>query len=131
MKRLTRPLVLVAAALTLLLGAAGITALVIPMPTDAAVGPASAGAGIPATECQARIAQAGHGFSVTLVSLSEVGQASAAERCDAYRAHVAALTSARDTYAACLDGFARHDQLAQIDLATHSWRSTIEATCAD
>ncbi len=42
MKRLTRPLSLLAAVLLLVAGAAGVTALVIPMPTDAATRPASA-----------------------------------------------------------------------------------------
>ena len=131
MKRFTRPFFLFAAALTLLLGAAGITALVIPMPTDAAVGPASAGSSIPAVECQSRITAAGRGFSVTLASLSSAAQANAAERCDAYRAHVVALSSAREIYATCLSGFARDDQLAQIDLAAGNWRTAIAESCAN
>lgn len=129
MKRLDRPLLLAAASLTLLLGAAGVTALLFPMPTDAAAGPA--GSNIAAAECQARVADAGHGFAVTLASLSNASQAGRAERCDAYRAHVVALTSAREVYATCLTGFARNDQVSQIELATHNWRSAIAANCAD
>ena len=136
MKRLTRPLSLLAAVLLLVAGAAGVTALVIPMPTDAATGPASAAAPesaieIAATECPGHIDAASRGFSVTLASLSQVAQGGATERCAAYRAHVVALTSARDIYAACLSGFARDDQVAQLELAARDWRSVIAGRCGD
>jgi hypothetical protein len=136
MKRLTRPLPLIAATLMLMLGAAGITALVVPMPTDAAIGPAGAGTpekgiAIAAADCPDHIVAASRGFSVTLASLSEAAQAGAAKRCTAYRAHVVALTSARDIYAACLSGFARDDQVAQLELAARDWRSVITGRCGD
>jgi hypothetical protein len=130
MKRPTRPLVLFAAVLTLLLGAAGMTALLVPVPTDAAIMSAG-GATIAATECQARLTEASHGFSVTLASLSSAASATVSQRCDAYRAHVVALSSARDVYATCLTGFARSDQVDQIDLATRDWRSAIAVSCSD
>ena len=131
MKRLTRPLVFFTAALSVVIGAVATAALMVPMPTDAAVAPAAGGVTIAATECQVRIAEANHGFSVTLASLSSAAEAGLSQRCDAYRAHVAALTGARSVYAACLSGFARKDQLAQIDLATRNWRSAIALNCAE
>jgi len=136
MKHLTRPIPLLAAALMLMLGAAGLTALVIPMPTDAAAGPAGARAPgtaiqIAAADCPDHINAASHGFSVTLSSLANAAEAGAAKRCAAYRAHVVALTSARDIYAVCLSGFARDDQVAQLDLAARDWRSVIAGRCGD
>jgi|GEM_PF-2114797 len=134
MKSLTRPLVLIAAALTLMLGAAGVTALVVPMPSGAASGPASVGKGgmrIAAAECPARINEVKRGFSVTLATLSDVSDAGRGERCAAYRAHVAALHGARDVYAACFTGFARDDQVAQFELAAADWQTVIAGRCAD
>jgi hypothetical protein len=132
MKRLTRPLVLVAAGLTLMLGAAGVTALVIPMPSDAAaVSPGEVTLKIAASECPARINEVSRGFSVTLASLSSVAEAGSEERCAAYRAHVSALTGARDVYAACLTGFARDDQVAQLELAARDWQAVIAGRCSD
>jgi hypothetical protein len=136
MTRLTRPLVLIAACLTLALGAAGLAALVIPMPTDAAAGPAIIGTrdtipAIPVAECPDRINAVGRGFSITLASLSDAAQGDSVERCSAYRAHVVALASARDIYAACLRGFARDDQVAQLELAVRDWRSVIAGRCGD
>ncbi len=128
MKRLSRPLLL-AASLTLVLGAAALTALLLPVATDAAAGPA--GGDIASVECRARVAEAGHGFAVTLASLSNASRAGRTERCDAYRAHVVALADAREVYATCLTGFARDDQVSQIDLAAGNWRSAIAANCAD
>ncbi|WP_436638382.1 hypothetical protein [Microbaculum sp. FT89] len=131
MKRLPRPFLIAAAVLTLVLGAAGTAVMVTPMPTDAAAGPAEAGIDIDSAECPTRVAEAARGFSATLSSLSGAAQAGRAERCDAYRAHVAALSSARDVYATCLSGFARDDQVSQIELATRDWHSAIAVTCAD
>ncbi|MCT8974842.1 hypothetical protein [Microbaculum marinisediminis] len=131
MKRLPRPFLLAAIVLTLVLGAAGTAALMTPMPTDAAAGPTEDGIDTASAECPARVAEAARGFSATLASLSGAAEAGRAERCEAYRAHVAALSSARDVYATCLSGFARDDQVAQIELATNDWHSAIAVTCAD
>jgi hypothetical protein len=130
MKPSTNPLLVLSAA-ALFLGAAALTALVLPMPTDAAVGPAGAGANVAVAHCQVRVAEAGRGFSTTLASLASAAEADASTRCEAYRAHVAALTGAREVYAACMSGFARDDQVAQLELAAHNWRSAIAASCGN
>lgn len=129
MKRLPRPLLLLAALLTLTVTAAGLTAIIAPIPTDAAAGPAGAGRTFAAAECRIRIDSAVNGFAATLASLSSAAKQGHVERCTAYRAHVAALTEARDVYAVCMTGFVRDDQVGQIDLATRDWRSAIAERC--
>lgn len=131
MKRLPRPLLILAAGLVLAFGAAGFAAIVAPVPTDAAAGPAGLGLNIAAAECETRVAAAGRGFSTTLANLSNAAEEGPEARCAAYRAHVAALTEARDVYAVCMSGFARDDQVAQIEIAARTWRSAIAVRCGN
>lgn len=122
-----RPLFLAAAALALFGGGFALTLSLAPVPTDAAAGPA-----VPdRSECQARLVEVERGFGVSVAALRSVAGQDPAHRCVAYRSHVAAIETARSVYAQCLTGFARQDQVAQLELARTDWHATIRSRCSD
>jgi hypothetical protein len=126
---LTSRLLFAAVGVTLVAGGFGIVMALLPVRTDAAVGPGSAG--LPQAACQAQLADAQTGFSMSLQLLGSVAQSGATARCAAYRTHLAALTTATDIYGRCFSGFARADQVGQLELAAANWRSVISSTCGD
>lgn len=127
--RTARPTVFFAAAMALVAGGFGLTVTLLPVPTDAAVGPAQAGGLANTEQCAIRLTTVERGFRVSLSGLSAAAQASVAERCDAYQTHLTALSVAHDVYSVCMTGFARDDQVGQIKLALGDWSSTINSSC--
>jgi hypothetical protein len=126
-RRNARHYAFVAAVLAVFAGGFALTLTLSPMPTDAAAGPA---AGVDAG-CEARVAQVHRSFGVSLTRLANVGDAGPAERCVAYRTHLATIETARVVYGSCMTGFARDDQMGQLDLAYSDWRAAIDTRCAE
>ncbi|MEJ8572182.1 hypothetical protein [Microbaculum marinum] len=126
-RRTPRPFVLAAVTAALLGGGLTLTMALAPVPTDAATGPAAGASG----SCAESIAQVHRGFGASLTRLADVAEAGPAERCVAYRTHLAAIDTARVVYGSCMTGFARDDQVGQLDLAYSDWRTTIDDRCSE
>lgn len=113
------------AALAVFGGGAGLILALAPIPSDAAVGPAQAAR----AECAVRLAGVQREFGISLTNLSSVAEAGPTRRCAAYRTHLATIDMARDVYGTCMTGFARADQIGQLELAVSDWRSAIRERC--
>ena len=122
-----RPLLLAAAALALFGSGFALTLSLAPVPTDAAAGPAMPDR----IECRARLAEVERGFGVSVATLRSVAGEDPEHRCVAYRGHVATIETARAVYAQCLTGFARQDQISQLELASTDWHATIASRCSN
>ncbi|TCT13651.1 hypothetical protein EDC22_101521 [Tepidamorphus gemmatus] len=102
---------------------------VAPQPIGAATA-AGSGAVAHATDCADRLSAAERSLVQTTERLRHAAGADQAGRCAAYRAHVAVLVGAGETYSMCMSGFARQDTVAQMQLAADNWRATIADSCA-
>ena len=125
--RTRRSLVLAATALALFAGGFGLTLTIVPMPTDAAIGRSSG----TADGCDARLSDMHRAFGVSLTKLQSAAEASPAERCAAYRSHLTTIGTAQQVYGACMTGFARDDQVGQLELASNNWRAAIRTSCGE